>query len=193
MDLHLDGLWVRTLTPQDADLLVEATREESARALWDALPAGPYTLADAQAALQAWDHRSAGQVSYGVLHGSRLVAAVGLMPDGAEAAELAYWVRPDQRRRGYGRRAVQAVTQWAHRDAGLRRVWLEINPTNAPSLRLAERAGYRFAERLPRHCRSWIAHDPRLDVWHDCLIWVHDAEPRQAAGSGAPAGGIGGG
>lgn len=176
IDLDLDGLRLRTLTVQDAGLLVEATREESAPALWGPRPEGSYSLQDAQAALLAWDYRSAGQVSYGVLDGSRLVAAVGLMPDGARSAELAYWVRPEERRRGLGLRGVRAVTQWAHRDAGLRRVWLEIEPDNAASLRLAERAGYRFDERLPRHCRSWIADDPEQDVWHDCLIWVRDVE-----------------
>jgi RimJ/RimL family protein N-acetyltransferase len=183
MDLDLDDLRLRTLTVRDADLLVEATREESARALWGALPAGPYSLQDAQDALLAWDYRSVGQVSYGLLDGSRLVAAVGLMPDGAQAAELAYWVRPDQRRRGFGLRGVRAVMQWAHQAAGLQRVWLEINPDNTPSLRLAERAGYRFDERLPRHCRSWIADDPERDVWHDCLIWVDDVEAPRAGGS----------
>jgi hypothetical protein len=66
MDLQVDHLRLRTLTVRDAELLVEATRGESARALWDAFPAGPYSLRDAQAALQAWDSRSAGQVSYGV-------------------------------------------------------------------------------------------------------------------------------
>ncbi|MGI5215184.1 GNAT family N-acetyltransferase [Plantactinospora sp. CA-290183] len=185
MDLGLGDLRLRTLTVRDADLLVEATREESARALWGARPAGPYSLPDARAALLAWDHQSAGQVSYGVMDGARLVVAVGLMPDGAEAAELAYWVRPDQRRRGFGLRGVQAVTRWAHRDAGLHRVWLEINPANAASLRLAERAGYRFDERLPRHCRSWLADDPERDVWHDCLIWVHDEAPGRS-GRGRP-------
>jgi RimJ/RimL family protein N-acetyltransferase len=183
LDIRLDDLQLRTLTMRDADLLVEATREESAPALWGARPAGSYSLRDAQDALLAWDHRSAGQVSYGVLDGSRLVAAVGLMPDGAQAAELAYWVRPDKRRRGFGLRGVRAVTGWAHQEAGLQRVWLEINPDNVPSLRLAERAGYRFDERRPRHCRSWMVDDPERDVWHDCLIWVHDLEGPRTGGS----------
>lgn len=173
MDISLGDLRLRTLTEHDAELVVEATREEPARALWGPYPVGPYSSQDARAALAAWDHRSAGQVSYGVLNGSRLVAALGLMPDGPRTAELAYWVRPDQRRRGIALRGVRAITQWAHQHAGLTRVWLEINPDNTPSLRLAERAGYRFDERLPRHCRSWISEDPQHDTWHDCLIWVH--------------------
>jgi RimJ/RimL family protein N-acetyltransferase len=174
MDVSLDDLRLRTLTDQDADLLVEATRGESGPALWGPRPAGSYSAEDAQAALLAWDYRSAGQVSYGVLSGSRLVAAFGLMPDGPQSAELAYWVRPEERRRGIGLRGVRAVTRWAHQHAGLTRVWLEINPDNAPSLRLAERAGYRLDQRLPRHCRSWITDDPGRDVWHDCLIWVYE-------------------
>ena len=36
---------------------------------------------------------------------------------------------------------VQAVTAWAHGALGVSRVWLEVNPRNMPSLRLAERAG----------------------------------------------------
>ncbi|MGN9911583.1 GNAT family N-acetyltransferase [Phytohabitans sp. LJ34] len=176
MDLDLDGLRVRTLVAGDADLVVEATRAERRPALWGPRPAGPYSQDDARAALRAWE---AEQVSYGVLDGPRLVAALGLMPSGPGAAELAYWVRPERRREGLGRRAVRAVTAWAHAHAGLTRVWLEIDPDNAPSLRLAESAGYRYEERMPRHCRTWAADDPAQDVWHDCLIWTHEASGRR--------------
>jgi RimJ/RimL family protein N-acetyltransferase len=174
LDVGVDELRLRTLTTADAELLVEATHRESARSLWGACPAGPYSAAAALAVLREWDPRSADQVSVGVFAGDILVGAVGLMADGADSAELAYWVRPERRRLGIGVRGVAAVTRWAHNRAGLRRVWLEINPVNAASLRLAERAGYRFAERRPRHCRSWRHEDPERDVWHDCLIWTHD-------------------
>jgi RimJ/RimL family protein N-acetyltransferase len=82
-------------------------------------------------------------------------------------------VRPEQRRRGIALRSVQAMTAWAHDHAGFARVWLEIDPDNTPSLRLAERAGYRLEQRLPRHCRAWTSDDPVQDSWHDCLIWAH--------------------
>jgi RimJ/RimL family protein N-acetyltransferase len=173
MDMNLDDLHLRTLVERDAALLVEATREESARALWGARPAGPHSLHDAQSALRAWDPQDGRQVSYGALRGSRLVAAVGLMLDGPQSAELAYWVRPDERRRGIAGRSVAAVTGWAHQNAGLTRIWLEINPDNTASLRVAERAGYHLEQRMPQHCRSWIDEDPQHDTWHDCLIWVH--------------------
>ena len=37
----------------------------------------------------------------------------------------------------------------AHRSLGIARIWLEINPGNEPSLRVAQRAGYRFEQLCP--------------------------------------------
>jgi RimJ/RimL family protein N-acetyltransferase len=170
MEVRDGELSLRTLTVADADLVVEATNGETARALWGAVPVGPYSWAEASAALRDW---SADQVSFGILGEAVLVGAVGLMADEVATAELAYWVRPEWRRRGIGLRGVRAVTRWAHEVAGVRRVWLEINPANVASLALAERAGYEFGGRLVAHCRSWIEDDPVRDEWHDCLIWNH--------------------
>jgi hypothetical protein len=89
----------RMLAGPDAALVVEATRGESEPGLWGALPAGPYTLKQAQAAMAAWTPEH-DQVSYGMIRAGRLLAALGLMLDGSDSAELAYWVRPEQRRRG---------------------------------------------------------------------------------------------
>jgi RimJ/RimL family protein N-acetyltransferase len=115
-----------------------------------------------------------------VLRADRLVAALGLMLDGPQSAELAYWVRPEQRRRGIGVRSVVALTAWAHR-SGLARLWLEIDPGNTASLELARRAGYQLEQRLPRHCRAWLEEDPDRDQWHDCLIFAHTlAAPRES-------------
>jgi RimJ/RimL family protein N-acetyltransferase len=178
--LDLGDLRLRTLSQDDAALLVEATRHEHARALWGPRPAGPYSLDDARTALQQWDPAQGKQVSYGVLLADRLVAALGLMPDSPHSAELAYWVRPEQRRRGIGLRSIGALTAWAHQDGGLARLWLEIDPDNTASLELARRAGYRLDQRLPRHCRAWLEDDPEHDQWHDCLIFAHTLEdPRE--------------
>ena len=171
--LDLGDLRLRTLLPDDAPLLVEATRNEQAPALWGPRPAGPYSLDDARTALQQWDPARGEQASYGVLQAERLVAAVGLMLDSSHSAELAYWVRPEQRRRGIGVRSVAALTAWAHQGGGITRLWLEIDPDNTGSLELARRAGYQLEQRLPRHCRAWLAEDPDRDQWHDCLIFAH--------------------
>jgi RimJ/RimL family protein N-acetyltransferase len=171
--LDLGDLHLRTLVPDDAPLLVEATRREQAPALWGPRPVGPYSPEDASTALRQWDPARGEQASYGVLRADRLVAALGLMLDHPGSAELAYWVRPEQRRRGIGVRSVGALTAWAHRGGGLARLWLEIDPENTASLELARRAGYQLEQRLPRHCRAWRTEDPDRDQWHDCLIFAH--------------------
>ena len=94
------------------------------------------------------------------------------MRDTPDSAELAYWVRPEERGRGLATLGVRLVTGWAHR-TGLARVWLEIEPGNRASSRVAERAGYQFERRLVGHCRSWTHDDPAVDDRHDCLIWSH--------------------
>jgi RimJ/RimL family protein N-acetyltransferase len=178
--LDLGDLRLRTLLQDDAALLVEATRHEQAPALWAPRPAGPYSLDDARTALRQWDPARGERASYGVLRGERLVAAVGLMLDSPQRAELAYWVRPEQRRRGIGLRSVHALTAWAHRGSGLARLWLEIELGNTASVELARRVGYQLEQRLPRHCRSWVEDDPDRDQWHDCLIFAHTLKaPRE--------------
>lgn len=170
------GLQARVLTADDAALLVEATRGETARSLWAGRPAGPYSLADAQTALSQWDPAAHGQFSVGIFSAGVLAGAIGVMPDGPASVELASWMRPEQRGRGIAFRALNAASEWAHEALGASRVWLEINPRNKPSLRLAGRAGYRLEKRLPRHCRDWSCEDAAHDSWHDCLIWVHHGE-----------------
>ncbi len=177
VDLDLgDDLRLRPLAVGDAALLAEATSGEQAPSLWGAHPAGPYSPGDAQAALAAWDPAAAGQFSLGILRGQRLVGAVGLMPDSPGSIELAYWVRPEERGKGIASRAVAAATLWAHRELAAPRIWLEIEPGNEPSLRLAQRAGYRFEQRISQHCRDWACADAARDSWHDCLIWAHTSD-----------------
>jgi len=175
-DLDLgDQLRVRTLVRGDAALLTEATSGESEPSLWGPRPAGPYSLRDAQTALSEWDPAAGGQFCLGILRDRQLLGAVGLMPDRPGSVEVAYWVRPEQRGRGLASRAVRAATPWAHRSLAVPRLWLEIEPGNDASLRVARRAGYRLEQRLLRHCRDWSSEDAERDSWHDCLIWVHES------------------
>lgn len=174
LDLPLAGdLRLRTLVPADVPLVVEATADESEPALWGPRPAGPYSPEQATATLAAWSPGQ-NQVSFGMLRDGRLLAALGLMADRPGSAELAYWVGSEHRQQGLASRGVPAVTGWAHR-AGLARIWLEIRPGNEASLRVADRAGFRFEQRLPDHCRSWDHDDSSQDTCHDCLIWSHTA------------------
>jgi RimJ/RimL family protein N-acetyltransferase len=171
IDLDLgSGLRLRTLGSGDVDLIVAGTATETAPALWGPRPRGPYSADDAANALGEW---AGSQSSYGLIRDSALVGALGLMRDGPGSAELAYWVRPENRRQGLALRGIVAITEWAHRDGGLPRVWVEINPDNTASRRLAERAAFLFEQRAKDHCRTWSTDDPATDSRHDCLIFGH--------------------
>jgi RimJ/RimL family protein N-acetyltransferase len=174
VDLDLGDLRVRTLQVEDTALVVEATSGEHAPAAWGPRPAGPYSTADAAAALAEWSRPGGANVSLGVIEAGRLVAALALMRDGPASCELGYWVRPEARGRGTAARAVAAVTGWGHA-VGLTRISLEIDPQNAASRRVAERAGFRYERLLSAHCRSWSDDRAERDTWHDCQIWVHQA------------------
>jgi hypothetical protein len=65
--LDLGDLPLRTLLPDVAPLLVEATSHEQARALWAPRLAGPYSMDDARTALLQWDPARGEHASYGVL------------------------------------------------------------------------------------------------------------------------------
>jgi RimJ/RimL family protein N-acetyltransferase len=166
----------RPLIGADRRLVVEATTNEVSPAIWGPRPSGPYTLADADRALTDWDPSAGQRATYGLIQEGRLVAVAGLMLEAPpDSAEVAYWVPPQVRRRGLGHTAVTTLTASAHTQLGIPRLWLEIDPTNEASLRLARGAGYEFEQRLPMHCRSWLHDDPVRDIWHDCLIWTHTA------------------
>ncbi|MGI5326147.1 GNAT family N-acetyltransferase [Actinomadura nitritigenes] len=177
IELEPGDLRLRTLVPADAPLLVEATSAEPGRSLWGPHPLGPHSLRDAQAALAEWDPAAPGQFSLGVLRDGRLLGAVGLIPERPGSIEVAYWLRPEERGKGIASRAVRAATLWARDGLAVPRIWLEIEPGNEPSLRLAERVGYRFEQRVPRHCRAWEHQDADRDTWHDCLIWTFGTGP----------------
>jgi RimJ/RimL family protein N-acetyltransferase len=70
------------------------------------------------------------------------VAVVGLdLP--ARQGEIGYVVARDARGRGTAGRALQLITDWALDGLLLERVELRIDVGNAPSIRVAERIGYR--------------------------------------------------
>ncbi|HEX5113934.1 MAG TPA: GNAT family N-acetyltransferase [Pseudonocardiaceae bacterium] len=163
------GLVIRPLVESDASLLVEATRGETDHTMWRPWPIGPFDVAGAREALRDWQ---GDKVSYGILSGADLLGAVGVMRDGPDSAEMAYWVRPESRRQGIGAYGLAEVTRLAHGTIG--HLWLEIEPANTASQRLAAKAGYRYGTTLPRHCRLWLTDDPATDEWHDCLIWTYE-------------------
>jgi RimJ/RimL family protein N-acetyltransferase len=56
---------------------------------------------------------------------------------------VGYWLLPEARGRGLATRAVVLVAEWAFTDLGLERLRIVAESANAPSRRVAERAGFR--------------------------------------------------
>jgi [ribosomal protein S5]-alanine N-acetyltransferase len=89
--------------------------------------------------------------------------AVGLIivsasPD-PHLARLGYWIIPERRRCGLGRRAVSLITTWALRELGVRRLEAWVAPDNLASQTVLVASGF------------------RLEGRRDDLIRLHDAAP----------------
>ena len=61
-----------------------------------------------------------------------------------QEGEIGYVVAPAARGRGAAGRAVELLTRWGLSELELQRLELRIDPANAASARIAERAGYRL-------------------------------------------------
>jgi RimJ/RimL family protein N-acetyltransferase len=70
-------------------------------------------------------------------------AAVVALELDALQCEIGYGVVPEARGRGIARRSLDLLTRWCLDDLVLERLELKIDPANAGSIRVAERAGYR--------------------------------------------------
>jgi RimJ/RimL family protein N-acetyltransferase len=75
--------------------------------------------------------------------GGPLVGSIGLFPPHDGFAQAGYWTGPEHRGRGFTAEALGLLTTWAFEDVGLRRVELVVDPDNAGSRGVAERAGFR--------------------------------------------------
>jgi RimJ/RimL family protein N-acetyltransferase len=139
------GLLLRVLGIGDAEAVVEATRD-CADAVWVPDPP-PYTVEQARSFLADYERRrQAGDaVSFGVFRPYDEWFLAGLVVQEAARGdiELAYWVRPEARRRRIATRSLDALSAWVEGQLAPRRVWVEVEPANEASLRTAAGAGYR--------------------------------------------------
>ena len=89
--------------------------------------------------------------------------AVDLERD-ARQAEIGYMTAPAARGRGAATRALALLSRWCLDELGLERLELRIDPANAGSIRVAERAGYRLEGTLRNvHVKDGVRGD--VGVW----------------------------
>ena len=146
---------------------------------WTQVPV-PYRRADAEGfvgamAASTW---AEGGALFAVepRNGGPLIGSIGLCPPRDGFAEAGYWTAPGGRRQGYTAEALGLLSRWAFHAVGLRRVELVVDPDNAGSRGVAERAGFR-AEGTVRQrflhrgqpsdvvLYALVATDPRPEAW----------------------------
>jgi RimJ/RimL family protein N-acetyltransferase len=86
--------------------------------------------------------------------GTEPIGVAGFMGWGGRDAasdEMGFWLARAWRNRGIMTAVVGALTGWAFRERGLRRITMHVFASNAASRRVARKAGYRLEKRLPRY------------------------------------------
>jgi len=161
----------------DADALSRACLDPDLAA-WVEPPAGS-PIAAAHRLLgqlqRGWEQGKTASFVYAPPETDDVLALIALMLEGDPAvAEVAYWVNPAARRRGIATSVLKLVSRWALDDVGLERLWLEIEPENMASHRVAERNGFQREGLLRAHCR-----DRPSGFRHDCVIYsLLPSDPR---------------
>jgi RimJ/RimL family protein N-acetyltransferase len=136
---------------------------------WTAVPA-PYTEQDARdwVAGKGLDPEPPGdRYSFAVAPADRpeeLSGSMGLFRIERGSGEIGYWTSPWARGQGVTTRAVRLLAAFGLNELGLKRVEMYIATGNAPSLRVAERAGF-TREGVLRNFRD------AKEIWRDHVAW----------------------
>ncbi|HWG12765.1 MAG TPA: GNAT family N-acetyltransferase [Streptosporangiaceae bacterium] len=167
--LRVDELTVRPWQPSDADSVVAAYADRDIQQ-WHAMS---MTASEAAAWLSSWTGRWQAETGAGwaVTEQDVLVGRVGLraisLAEGQ--AEVAYWTVPAARGRNIAARSVRAVSTWVFQAVGLNRLELNHSTLNAPSCRIAHKAGFRYEGTKRRQ----FLHQ---DGWHDMHLHARLAD-----------------
>ena len=135
---------VVTLRPwveSDAAEIVECVDGDADIMIWlDQVPQ-PYALDDALAFI---DGTAVEQETYAVTDADsgRVLGSIGMGPVADGVCEIGYWIRADARGRGAAARALELLAHAALAREGVDRVQLRADVENAPSCRVAEKAGF---------------------------------------------------
>ena len=112
--------------------------------------------------------RAGEEWAFGVfdLRSGEVLGGAGLhRREAADALEIGYWLRADAVGRGLATEAVEALARTVLAPGGATRVEIRCDPTNARSIAVARRAGFRHLRTLVSHA-STPGGEPR-----DTMVW----------------------
>jgi ribosomal-protein-alanine N-acetyltransferase len=98
--------------------------------------------------------RNARSYSFAIWHGKNLIGQIslgGVIYGAMRGAHIGYWIDRNFANRGYTTAAVEMLTRYAFEVLNLHRVEINLRPENAPSRRVAEKAGFVFEGERPRY------------------------------------------
>jgi RimJ/RimL family protein N-acetyltransferase len=150
--LRDDDLVLRPKHPRDAEAITAACQDPEIPR-WTLVPS-PYTRADAEEFIAAGEAEAAAGTAFSLLAvdaaDDRLLGSFSVMElaRAPRYGEIGYWVAARERGRGIAPRAVRLLTGWARSELGLNRIEILAHRDNAPSRRVAEKAGYRDSGEL---------------------------------------------
>jgi RimJ/RimL family protein N-acetyltransferase len=164
-----DGdLILRAKRPDDVDALVAACQDPEIKR-WTFVPS-PYTRADAENYLVISEQEAADETGAHLIavdaDDDHLLGSFSVMEIDRERGfgEIGYWVAAAARGRGVATRATQLLADWAREELGLTRIEVLPHKDNAPSRRVAEKAGFRDTGELVRAPRG-PADEPEYAVY----------------------------
>jgi len=167
VELSTERLLLRPLSQADVPALVEAGNDPETRR-WRPMP-DPYGEVEARRWVDevAPARQEAGHgLVLGLEHQGALVGSLDLKRTEwvARVTEISYWAHPSYRGLGLTTEAVRVLADWVIREQGFERVELRIAPSNAASLRVAEKAGF-TREGVARNAGYVDAGRVDLEIW----------------------------
>lgn len=142
--LTTDRLTLRPLTFDDAEGVAPALCDEKNMTYWSR---GPLEGVEAVREYISWNVAGAGIECWAITESARDHDALGwviLMDRDKDILELGYILRPDAQGRGLAREAVTKAISHAFHTRGVRRLYADIDPDNASSVKAMKALGFSY-------------------------------------------------
>ncbi len=150
MEINLTNCTLRRWQPGDEESLARhANNYHIWRNVRDRFP-HPYTLEDAREWIRLSGEENP-QISFAIVVDGEAVGGIGLiLKDDIDrcGAEIGYWLSEEFWGRGIMTEAVRVLTDWGFENFALSRIYAGVLEWNPASMRVLEKAGYRFEARL---------------------------------------------
>jgi len=144
--LDAGGLVLRRFLSEDAEQVFDAVQESGEDlSTYETWARPPFSRADAAEYVGWWTAGWEDRTSYFyvVERGRSLIGACGLFGFDSDSHEmsLGFWIRSSQTGRGYASSAARTIADSAFGVLGLRRIEMQVAPSNTASLKVCNKIG----------------------------------------------------